>query len=391
MEKRNRRISFAAVPARRALLHLSFSYIFLLVAAGCGAPGEPVPPAPPIPAVITDLSARQSGDGAQLTFTMPGKTIHGDRLTEMPAVEILRGALKPDGSPDPKSFRVVETIPGSLVNKYLSDDHLQVVDSIPPEETRAHPGATLAYRVRTRVSKKRASPDSNVVSLSLFPVAQRVASIDLKVSDAAITLRWTAPMKTSGGDPLAGAPEQRIYRGEIDPRTYDAATKDMSRLKWIYPSTLLARTDAAAYDDTQFEFGKTYVYTIRSAVTVDGNALESDASDPVVVNAVDTFPPSTPQDVVAAVTSPTDGTVEIDLSWAINTETDLVGYRIYRSEQESDQGQLITPDLLLSPAYRDTSVRPEHHYWYRVTAVDRAGNESVPSAPVLADVARHSQ
>ena len=107
---------------------------------------------------VTDLSARQFGDGAQLTFTMPGKTIHGDRLTEMPAVEILRGALKPDGSPDPKSFHVVETIPGSLANKYLTDDHLQIVDPIPPEETRAHPGAALAYRVRTRVSKKRASP-----------------------------------------------------------------------------------------------------------------------------------------------------------------------------------------------------------------------------------------
>jgi fibronectin type 3 domain-containing protein len=74
----------------------------------------------------------------------------------------------------------------------------------------------------------------------------------------------------------------------------------------------------------------------------------------------------------------------------MNSETDLAGYRVYRSEQQDDKGQLLIPDLLLSPAYRDTSVRPEHTYWYRVTAVDRAGNESAPSAPVAADVAQHS-
>ena len=390
MENRNRRIPVVRQPTRRVGLQLLLAGIFLFVVAGCGAPGEPTPPSPTIPASITDLSARQFGDGAQLTFTMPGKTIHGDRLSETPAVEILRGLLKPDGAPDVASFRVVETIPGSLVNKYLIDDHAQVTDPISPEETHAHPGATIAYRVRTRVSRKRASPDSNVVSVRIFPVAQRVASIDAKVTEAAIVLRWTAPDRTSGGEPLAAAPEQHVYRGEIEARTYDAASRDISRVKWISPQALLARTDTAAYDDTQFEFGKTYVYSVRSAVTVDGNALESDPSDPTVVTATDTFPPASPQDVVAAVTSPTDGSTEVDLSWSINSEADLAGYRVYRSEQEGDSGQLLTPELLLSPAYRDTSVRLEQHYWYRVTAVDRAGNESVPSAPVLADVAKHS-
>jgi fibronectin type 3 domain-containing protein len=44
--------------------------------------------------------------------------------------------------------------------------------------------------------------------------------------------------------------------------------------------------------------------------------------------------------------------------------------------------------LLLSPAYRDVSVQPGHRYWYVVTAVDRAGNESGPSDPVLADLTK---
>ena len=76
-----------------------------------------------------------------------------------------------------------------------------------------------------------------------------------------------------------------------------------------------------------------------------------------------------------------------DLSWAINLETDLAGYRVYRSEQESTRGQVLNPELLPTPAIRDTSVEPGHRYWYTVTAVDHAGNESAPSAPVVVEVA----
>ena len=76
----------------------------------------------------------------------------------------------------------------------------------------------------------------------------------------------------------------------------------------------------------------------------------------------------------------------VDLSWSINTETDLAGYRVYRSAQEGVRGQLITPELLPVPAIRDSSVAFGHRYWYTVTAVDRAGNESVPSNPVAVDI-----
>jgi fibronectin type 3 domain-containing protein len=78
----------------------------------------------------------------------------------------------------------------------------------------------------------------------------------------------------------------------------------------------------------------------------------------------------------------------VDLSWSISLETDLAGYRVYRSELEGTRGQVLNPDLLPTPAVRDTSVKPGHRYWYTVTAVDRAGNESAPSAPVAIEVAQ---
>ena len=98
-----------------------------------------------------------------------------------------------------------------------------------------------------------------------------------------------------------------------------------------------------------------------------------------------------PQDLVAAVLPGAEaGTVLVELSWSINLETDLAGYRVHRSEQENARGELLTPDLLPTPAVRDTSVKPGHRYWYGVTAVDRAGNESAPCAPVAVDIAQPS-
>jgi fibronectin type 3 domain-containing protein len=84
------------------------------------------------------------------------------------------------------------------------------------------------------------------------------------------------------------------------------------------------------------------------------------------------------------------GTLVVELSWSINLETDLAGYRVYRSEQEGIRGRPVNPDLLPTPAVRDTSVEPGHRYWYTVTAVDRAGNESPPGAPAVVEVTQPS-
>jgi hypothetical protein len=358
--------------------------------AGCGAPGDPVAPSPPIPVAITDLAGHQAGDGAQLTFTMPTKTVRGERLAEPPAIEILRGNAKPDGSPDANSFKVVDTIPGAMVAKYEADDYIQFISPVAADETRAHPGEILLYRVRTRASKKRASAESNPVSIRFFPAPERVASIQYKVNETAIDLDWPAVTRTSAGDAI-GVSEYRIYRGQLDPRAHDPAAKDVLHEKWISPLALLAPSDAPEYRDSQVDFGKTYVYVVRSVTTVAGNPLESSDSDPLVVAPVDTFPPATPQGVVAAVlTNPGAASPEVDLSWSINTEPDLAGYRVYRNEQEKGKGQLVNPDLLLSPAYRDTTIALGHKYWYCVTAVDRSGNESAPTSPVAVEVAQQS-
>ncbi len=363
----------------------------LLATAGCGAPGEPIARSPLIAATITDLAARQAGNGVQLTFSVPGRSTAGDRLAFTPELEILRGAANPDGSPDLKSLRVVDTIPGSLAGKYLVGDKFQFTDPISPQEIKAHSGNIVTYAVRTRVSQKRASANSNVVSLPVFSVPERIAAIEARVTESAIELNWAGVERTSAGEPLVSVPRYNVYRAELDDAVAEAARRDVSQLPLNGKIQLLASQAANSYADKSFEFDKNYAYVVRSVITVDEGPLESSDSIPAIVEPRDTFPPAAPQALAAAVLpGETAGTLLADLSWSINVEPDFAGYRVYRSEQQDTRGRLLTPELLPTPAYRDTSVQPAHRYWYTVTAVDRAGNESAPSPPVAVEIVQPS-
>lgn len=370
-----------------------FCFLFSLFSfsVGCGAPGEPVPPSPPVPTAIADLAVHQAGDGAQLSFTLPSNSISGEKLSVPPAVEILRGAVRPDGSADAKSFRVVYTIPGALVENYRAEGHVRFIDPIAPEETKAHPGGAVAYLVRTRASRKRASVDSNLVTLRIFPVLAPLAAVEARVTESAVELSWPVPTATAAGQPASTITGYRIYRSEIRPFVSSPPPQDLPPGKPEAWAALLASSATNNYRDTSIVFDHTYMYIVRSVVQVEGSELESSDSQPVTVTPRDIFPPAAPQGLVAALLpGSAPGTVIVDLSWSINLETDLAGYHVYRSEQEGTRGQLVTSELLPTPAVRDTSVEPGHRYWYTVTAVDRTGNESEPGAPVVVEVTQPS-
>jgi hypothetical protein len=397
-----------AVSVNVQAVFATWAVSFGLLLVGCGAPGEPVAPSPPVAASITDLAARQVGDGVQLTFTLPTRSPTGDRLTSVPAVEVLRGSPKADGSPDLKSLRVVDTVPGSLADKYALDDKFQFTDPLAPDEIKTHPGALTIYAVRTRLSPKRASANSNFVSLHIFAVPQRIAAVDTQVTEPAIELSWAPVDRSSAGEPLNASITYNIYRAELDaadaqlnaPLTTQsvaqdatqAAAREAAQIKLDSKLQLLVNQPEHTYSDKSFEFGKTYAYVIRSSISANGTALESSDSTPAILTPRDTFPPATPQAISAAVLpGETAGTLIVELSWSINVEPDFAGYRVYRSDQPDTKGNLLTPELLPTPAYRDSAVQAAHRYWYSVTAVDRTGNESGPSIAVAVDVQPPSQ
>jgi len=360
--------------------------IFLLV-EGCGAPGEPTPPSPPVPQAITDLAAKQSGDGVLLTFTTPGKGTLGERLPEVPAFEVLRGSQHDDGTPDSRSFRVVDTVPEALVPRYLQSGQVQFIDPVSPSDPQLRSGKPFVYRVRTFISAKHPSPNSQDIVVRLYPVAEAVTSLEATVTEQGIQLKWPAPARLSSGDALRSVKEYHIYRRELNSPSEAAAAKS----PWRSPLRQLGTSTGGDYLDSGFDYGKTYAYVVRSVVDSPAGSLESNDSPQAVVTPKDIFPPAAPQGVVAAIQpGSTADSVLVELSWSINVEPDLAGYRVYRSQAEGSKGMLLTPRFLPSPAYRDTSVQSGQHYWYTVTAVDQAGNESAPSQPVAVDLVQLS-
>jgi hypothetical protein len=269
---------------------------------------------------------------------------------------------------------------------------VQFVDPVSPADPQLRAGQPFVYHVRTLFSAKHPSPDSKDVTLHLYPVSERISSLDANVTEQGIDLKWQAPTHTSRGEPLSEIKEYHVYRGELDPATAGVAASDPLQAKWKSPLLQLGATSTTDYRDSGFDYGKTYAYLVRSVIGSPGGALESSDSPLAIVTPKDTFPPAAPQGIVAA-TQPgtTPGSVAVELSWSINVEPDLAGYRVYRAEQEGVRGALLTPELLPSPAYRDNSVQSGHRYWYTVTAVDRSGNESAPSLAVEIEVAQPSR
>jgi fibronectin type 3 domain-containing protein len=142
--------------------------------------------------------------------------------------------------------------------------------------------------------------------------------------------------------------------------------------------------------------GQDYRYTaVRTRTVVLGGhslMLTGETSAPVSIAYRDVFPPAAPTGLAAA---PELGELPaIGLSWEPGPEADLAGYRVYRAAQSrSNEPRTVealftclagcgTQPLVSATTYRDPSVQSGEFYRYRVTAVDRNGNESVPSAAI---------
>jgi hypothetical protein len=380
---------FGAIPRSMAL---SVAVILLgLIATGCAAPGEPYERKPPTPVAITDLTAVQSGNDVQLTFTLPQEAVDHRPLTELPAIEIYRDFYKPPAPEEPAPRAparptLLVTIPAAMEDHYAVQGHIHFADTLHAQDFANHPDSLAVYTVRTQVSEKKPSANSNVASLRIFAPFDAITDLKTEVTHAAIVLTWTPPATSAAGAaPRIGV--YHIYRGTAD---RSAPASGATTLK--SPLVKIADAPGPPFQDTQFEFNASYVYSVRSVAQYPDAALESGDSNLSVVAPRDTFPPAMPQDLIVVLVPAQPGAPgHLELSWAISPETDITGYNVYRSEQADAPGSRVNADQLLTPAFRDMNVQPGHRYFYSVTAVDRAGNESPASAAVPGGVPAEGQ
>ncbi len=107
------------------------------------------------------------------------------------------------------------------------------------------------------------------------------------------------------------------------------------------------------------------------------NAQDSIFSFPYLVQLLDSIPPGAPQNLKGII----DTTGIVQLAWLPNTEIDLLGYRVFRSNFRNSEFSQITSDPVLRNNFLDTlDVKTlTKDVFYKIVAVDQRYNPSAYS------------
>ena len=182
------------------------------------------------------------------------------------------------------------------------------------------------------------------------------SGLDLDISNGAAVLTWNAVSDK-------GLTGYNIYwMGGASVDTLNANRRFLT-------------TASAIIGDLDYE--TLYSFAVSS---IDDSGNESALSVPESGKPLNTTSPEPPAavDIVAEnIDFP-----KITIYWQANTEPDLDIYRVYRSSATGEVDTLAYVDNLTSETLIDVSVDVGTSYSYRVTAVDKGGWESPPSAMV---------
>jgi len=373
----------------------------ILFLAGCAAPGEPTERKPPTPEPVKDLAASQAGNAVTLKFALPGQSVEKRQIEQPLSVQVYRVFRPTAGGAAlgavPSNPMLLVTIPPAMLDHYMVQGRVQFVDTLRAEDFAPSGGCEAEYFVRTFVSPKKLSPNSNAASITIYPAADPITDLKAEKTRTGVTLSWTPPAKTVIG-PAPGVALYRVYRKESEAaETSEASgnalgTIDTDTTTTKSPFVRVAEIPSPPFTDTQTQLGKRYMYTVRSVIQYPSGQLESADSNFASITPKDIFPPAAPENLVVVYVPAVAGSpAYLELSWAINPATDIAGYNVYRSEEASRAGVRLNSELLLTPSFRDMNVLPGHSYSYTVTAVDRSGNEGLASSPVSGSVPAENQ
>ncbi|HWB97297.1 MAG TPA: hypothetical protein VG672_11355 [Bryobacteraceae bacterium] len=311
-----------------------------LALAGCGYVGDTLPPLLNIPARVTDLAAVQRGSHVIVQFTVPKITTEGTLIKRPPRAELHAGPFDGPFQADAwavasQSFPEAPEVEGR--QRYELPSGVWV-------------GKDVIFGVKIIGANGRDAGWSNLVTLSVVVPPEKPAGVRAEAVATGVRVSWQAH---------AGS-FQVFRRVGQDP-------------DWI----LLSTSEKPEWIDAHTEYGKHYSYAVQKVVPAGSGQAQSDLSDTAEVTPVDQFPPATPAGLTAV-----PSTASIELMWERGTESDLAGYRIYRSTAGGAFERI--GEAQGTPTFSDTRLEAGKVYRYEVSAFDQAGNESPHSAPVQA-------
>lgn len=343
----------------------------LILLSGCGKRGAPVPPKERVLQRV-ELSGFQRGNQIILSWKMPARNAKKGNVQNISRADIYRFA-EPLTSP-------LQLSEEEFANRSNLIAALQITDADFGAKTLTHKdnlefsgqAARLRYAIRfVNASGQKAAFSNALVIEPASKIAANPTALTAELTQDAISLRWSPSQANIDASTPVSILGYNVYRS--------TSPKE--------PGKLLNRTPvtAASFDDEYFEFGKEYYYFVRAvSVGTQAEPVESAESNVLKYKAVDTFAPAAPSAITVAA-APT----AISIFFAVNIEKDVVGYKIYRSDDQDlpkEKWTLLTPELIKTNTFQDIKVESGKTYHYYLTATDKFGNVSERSEIVSESV-----
>ena len=357
---------------KRRFLFLTFClFSSAFVLAACGKRRPPQPPIERIPQRTELLSGVQRGNQVILSWPAPLRNAPAGSVQSIRRIDIYRLAETPL-APLPlteEEFAARSTLIGSVTFETLQNaqETLAYIDTL---ELAGQP-TRLRYALRYVNASGQRAGFSNFL---LIEPAARIAEPPTLISPAletetAITIRWRPPVANIDGSTPVNLLGYNIYR-------VSQSQTEISQTP--VNSTLITANE---FVDKNFQFGEQYNYIVRSVSLGTGGAqVESLNSNVVAVSPRDVYPPAPPGPASIAPAS-----ARLSLFFPANPERDVAGYNVYRSTDPNlpkDQWTRLNAAPLTRTTFQDDNVETGKKYYYYLTAVDAAGNTSVPSEVV---------
>jgi hypothetical protein len=248
------------------------------------------------------------------------------------------------------------------------------IDTLPEDQKNSDPLRFAVYRIELLDNRGRSAGFSNPASV---PLASTLAPEGLhsELDVRGVYLIWDED-KEMAAKPSSWQFDFRVHRREKGSSTKVAVP---------YLRAVVHTRDGDRWTgvDTTMQWEKTYSYWVTPVTRIysqDGRLIgevEGSDSAPLEITTHNVFPPAAPERLLA-MPSQIPKEKFVDLLWAPNTEKDIAKYNVYRREEGGEAVRIgSVPGTVLS--FQDKNVAATHRYFYRVSAVDKRGNESAKS------------
>lgn len=348
----------------RPALGLAALLLALPLIAACGKIGDPMPPLRTDPKRTDDLTVRQEGRLLLLEMSVPRLTSSGLALDGIDAVELwelVKPTTDPAAPPSPIEPAELEAVGGVLMT--VRGDELEaartadrVLIRLPladplPEEDLVH-----YFAVSTLRGKER-SAISNLVAMVPIEPPEPPAELVLEALEDGVRVAWATESTAEGFE---------VFRREAQDRGYG---ETLGRVNG----------ESREYVDQTAEYGRRYIYTVRTAARIQPPILSAPAGEREI-DYQDRFAPPLPENFVGL-----GERNQARLRWDASKAPDVAGYTLYRQEPGRDY-QRLGRTLVTDVEYVDTGLSSGLTFRYRIQAVDKEGNAGLVSDDIQVTV-----